>query len=36
VEEDGEKEGERRELFFSPSPVGEENIDQIPTSKRVA
>ena len=28
-------ERERRELFSSPSPAGEENIDQIPTSKRV-
>lgn len=27
--------GKRRELFSSPSPMGEENIDQIPTSKRV-
>lgn len=35
VEEGGEKEGERREIFSSLSPTGEENIDEIHTSKRV-
>lgn len=35
MEESGEEEGERRELFSSPLPTGEENVDQIPTSKRV-
>lgn len=35
MEESGEKEGEKRELFSSPSPTGKDSIDQIPTRKRV-
>lgn len=35
MEESGEKEGEKRELFSTPSPTGKGSIDQIPTSKSV-